>query len=175
MGDVGKFTGRSGYYNKYGGHAMNSKERSRAWYLKNKTRHAAATKRNYEENRDRRLAQMKARRLADPEGYRIAQRAREHKYRAAHREKFLESHKRRYWRATGRPAPLRPRPVNCECCERPAGTRALCSDRDPATGIWRGWICFYCNTAIGKLGDSVEGVQRALLYLTRPSVKVSPP
>lgn len=126
---------------------------------------------HYLANRERILADMKARRAANPEKYRAVQRVRDAKYRSAHRQEFLEKHKRRYWRATGRPEPLRPCPAVCECCGRAPTTKALASDHDPVTGQWRGWLCHYCNPAIGMLGDTIAGLQQAICYLTRTSVK----
>jgi len=41
----------------------------------------------------------------------------------------------------------------------------LVVDHDHLTGEFRGHICPLCNQGIGKLGDSVEGVMKALLYL----------
>lgn len=35
------------------------------------------------------------------------------------------------------------------------------------TGLFRGWLCGKCNTAIGKLGDTLEGVKRAVAYLEK--------
>jgi len=40
-------------------------------------------------------------------------------------------------------------------------------DHDHVTGAFRGWLCGKCNTAIGKLGDDIAGVERALRYLKR--------
>ena len=38
-------------------------------------------------------------------------------------------------------------------------------DHDHETKEHRGWICGNCNTGIGKLGDNISGVQKALDYL----------
>lgn len=35
------------------------------------------------------------------------------------------------------------------------------------TGRVRGMLCHGCNTALGKLGDNVAGLRRALEYLTK--------
>jgi hypothetical protein len=52
----------------------------------------------------------------------------------------------------------------CECC----GKRGkLVIDHCHITGTYRGWLCQGCNVAIGRLGDTAQGVQRALDYLTR--------
>lgn len=65
-----------------------------------------------------------------------------------------------------------PKPMNkrCESCHREclgAGAQGLHGDHDPETEYFRGWLCFHCNTGIGKLGDSVQGLQEALNYLMR--------
>lgn len=58
----------------------------------------------------------------------------------------------------------RPRPSNCECCDRPAEIRF---DHDHTTGKFRGWLCDRCNLGLGKLGDTIQGVRAALAYLER--------
>jgi len=40
-------------------------------------------------------------------------------------------------------------------------------DHDHDTGKIRGVLCWNCNTAIGKLGDDVAGLERALAYLNK--------
>jgi hypothetical protein len=62
--------------------------------------------------------------------------------------------------------PTREEPKWCECCGRPPET-ALCFDHDHTTLKFRGWLCRPCNSAIGQLGDSTEGVEKALAYLKR--------
>lgn len=71
-------------------------------------------------------------------------------------------------RTRGLPEPTRPEPATCECCGRPpmAG-KALALDHDHETGAFRGWLCFFCNSGIGKLGDTVAGLRRALAYLEK--------
>ena len=64
---------------------------------------------------------------------------------------------------------------HCDLCERPK--KKLHWDHDhakAAQGIHpkachRGWLCMSCNTALGKLGDNVAGLQRALAYLQKYS------
>lgn len=51
----------------------------------------------------------------------------------------------------------------CEICEE--FTEHLVVDHDHVTGALRGRLCTGCNTAIGKLGDTPEGVMRAVRYL----------
>lgn len=51
----------------------------------------------------------------------------------------------------------------CECCqERPAKVPDHCHE----TGVLRGFLCHMCNVGIGQLGDTLEGVQLAVDYLT---------
>lgn len=38
-------------------------------------------------------------------------------------------------------------------------------DHDHATGAFRGYLCRNCNMGLGKLGDTIEGLERALTYL----------
>jgi hypothetical protein len=53
----------------------------------------------------------------------------------------------------------------CALCREAQGKRKLCVDHDHATGRFRGLLCIQCNSALGKLGDSVAGLQRAIAYL----------
>lgn len=43
--------------------------------------------------------------------------------------------------------------------------KGLCLDHDHVTGQVRGVLCRRCNSALGKLGDSIVGLRRALVYL----------
>lgn len=70
-------------------------------------------------------------------------------------------------RNRGLPAPTRPEPPACECCGAPPAGRALALDHDHGTGAFRGWLCFDCNTGIGRLGDNVAGIRRAIAYLEK--------
>ena len=38
-------------------------------------------------------------------------------------------------------------------------------DHDHVSGKIRGLLCARCNTSIGRLGDSVDGLMRAVEYL----------
>lgn len=66
-----------------------------------------------------------------------------------------------------------PEGTPCQICSKPMvykrNADLMCFDHDPITHEFRGWICQNCNTGIGKLGDSPEGVLRALDYLVRPT------
>lgn len=66
----------------------------------------------------------------------------------------------------------------CALCFKPPSGRLkshqrLQVDHDHQTGEIRGLLCNECNTAIGRLGDSVAGLQNALRYLTDAKERVS--
>ena len=52
----------------------------------------------------------------------------------------------------------------CACCGNEHSKSLVC-DHDHNTLKFRGWICESCNIGIGKLGDNLEGVEKALAYL----------
>ena len=57
-----------------------------------------------------------------------------------------------------------PKPNVCQCCgEVPL---KWCLDHDHKNDTFRGWICDRCNTGIGKLGDNLDGLMRAVQYLS---------
>lgn len=70
----------------------------------------------------------------------------------------------------GLPEPTRPEPGYCECCgAREAGGRGneFHLDHCHQSGIFRGWLCARCNLGIGRLGDTIESIERVLEYLKR--------
>ena len=61
-----------------------------------------------------------------------------------------------------------PKPEFCQCCgniPRKGKNGMFVLDHDHETLEIRGWICDFCNTALGRLGDNIEGVKKALEYL----------
>jgi len=61
-----------------------------------------------------------------------------------------------------------------EMLDAQGGLCGICADREPAhidhcheSNEVRGLLCQQCNTALGALGDNVEGLQRAIDYLNR--------
>lgn len=56
-----------------------------------------------------------------------------------------------------------PKSEYCQCCKIKAPYLVL--DHDHLTGNFRGWICRNCNQGIGKLGDNLDGIIRAVNYL----------
>jgi hypothetical protein len=85
------------------------------------------------------------------------------KWRAANPERVAASTRK----SRGLPEPARPRPTTCECCGKPPGKRKLHLDHCHLTGVFRGWLCQYCNTGIGALSDNVGGLHLAIAYLER--------
>jgi hypothetical protein len=57
----------------------------------------------------------------------------------------------------------------CEICGIPETKvrGSLCIDHDHASGVVRGLLCRNCNSGMGKLGDSVDMLNRAIAYLNR--------
>ena len=68
------------------------------------------------------------------------------------------------------PHPLAGTP--CECCGR---VSKLFLDHCHETDFFRGWLCRECNSSIGLMGDSVEGVRKALTYLETRSTQAAVP
>ena len=61
-------------------------------------------------------------------------------------------------------------PEECGICGAttcPSG-RALAIDHDHSTGRLRGFLCFSCNTGIGKFKDSTALLSMAMDYLSTP-------
>ena len=56
-----------------------------------------------------------------------------------------------------------PKPEVCECCGKIP--HKWCLDHDHSNDSFRGWVCEPCNTGLGKLGDSLDGVIKAVNYL----------
>jgi hypothetical protein len=71
---------------------------------------------------------------------------------------------RRLAKLVGPPAPA------CQIC-RCAGKTEL--DHCHVSGAFRGWLCSECNTGLGKLGDDIAGVRRAIAYLLRSTIRGS--
>lgn len=49
------------------------------------------------------------------------------------------------------------------------GANAEHADHDHVTGKFRGLLCGDCNLSLGKFGDTLEGVQRVVEYLSPPA------
>jgi hypothetical protein len=73
-------------------------------------------------------------------------------------EAAAAAQRRRLAKLVGPPA------TACDIC-RSEGTTVL--DHCHVTGKFRGWLCRDCNLGLGKLGDDIAGVRRAIAYLER--------
>ncbi len=68
----------------------------------------------------------------------------------------------------GIPLATRPEPSACELCGKSSTSeRAFHRDYDHDTRAFRGWLCAGCNIGLGMLGDSIEGLERAIAYLRK--------
>jgi hypothetical protein len=94
-------------------------------------------------------------------------RARLARYYAAHPERVKAASVRSWRKRAGIPAAERPKPAHCELCAVAADGVRMHLDHDHASGKFRGWLCSRCNMAIGVLGDTVAGLEKALAYLRR--------
>jgi hypothetical protein len=56
----------------------------------------------------------------------------------------------------------------CDICRREGPTEL---DHCHVSGTFRGWLCHKCNTGLGKLGDDLAGVRRAIAYLLRSGMR----
>ena len=58
--------------------------------------------------------------------------------------------------------------ARCACCGLHVSeqNQRLSVDHCHETNVVRGLLCSNCNTGIGKLGDNVEGLTRAINYLS---------
>jgi hypothetical protein len=70
--------------------------------------------------------------------------------------------------------------MKCEVCGRTAeivgrikqtGKRRLVVDHNHKIGQLRGMLCDLCNTALGKLGDSIPILKSAIIYLEKENYK----
>ena len=98
------------------------------------------------------IALMKSRREKDPEGERLK---RYHKHLRLSFNMSPEDYDRLFYLGDG----------SCWCCGK--NSERLDVDHCHETGLVRGLLCFKCNTAIGKLGDTASSVMNAYNYLER--------
>ncbi len=80
----------------------------------------------------------------------------------------LNAKSKEYTRRDREARAARPRPDHCECCGAfNRSGRALHWDHDHKLGGFRGWLCHYCNHALGAVKDNTEHLQLLIEYLKR--------
>jgi len=63
-----------------------------------------------------------------------------------------------------------PKPDHCDCCHKKV--EKLQIDHIHGSSTFRGWLCRNCNTGIGSVGDNLEGVLQAAVYLENDENKI---
>jgi hypothetical protein len=81
-------------------------------------------------------------------------------------EAVTNAQRRRLVKIVGPPAHA------CQICRREGPTEL---DHCHMSGAFRGWLCRRCNLGLGKLGDDLAGVRRAISYLLRSCMRESGP
>lgn len=82
-------------------------------------------------------------------------------YYAEHRAEILAAAKAAH-HAKNEQAAGRPKPETCEICGK---KQKLTFDHCHQKGKFRGWICYSCNIALGKI--EACGIERLLAYLNQ--------
>jgi len=111
-------------------------------------------------------AQIKQRRKEQHARHPFVTRNRAAKWYEENTERAKNNAKSRHQLSVCAAAP-RPRPDICECCGKTQPGRALSFDHCHDSGEFRGWLCVQCNVGIGALGDTEEGLMRAIAYLKK--------
>ncbi len=62
-----------------------------------------------------------------------------------------------------------PKPERCDRCHKKTKLEV---DHIHGSTTFRGWLCKACNTGMGKLGDNLEGVLQAAIYLENDKNKI---
>lgn len=139
-------------------------------YQKNKTKLRA----RQVERQDVINAGARARRNADLEGARVKERA-AYSRTDPRRKKSWALQKRYGITIEDQDAMILAQGGCCPVCGEPLDldrTRSLHTDHDHETGAVRGITHAACNTALGRLGDNVAGLSRALRYVSGTSAFV---
>lgn len=66
-------------------------------------------------------------------------------------------------------APPKPDSGQCYCCHK---KNPLQCDHAHGTTEFRGWICKSCNVGLGELGDNLQAVLQAAIYLESDTNKI---
>lgn len=125
---------------------------AKAYYEKNREKERAKQKAYYEKNKE----EVKAKRRAYHKKNRDKRRVKNLKKRYGI---GLHEYNLMFTEQKGK----------CACCgiHQNELTKKFAVDHDHDTGLIRGLLCNHCNLALGKLGDNIEGLMRALNYLEK--------
>ena len=63
-----------------------------------------------------------------------------------------------------------PKPERCDCCHKKE--EKLQIDHLHGSNTFRGWLCRNCNSGMGTLGDSLEGILQAAIFLEKDKGKI---
>ncbi len=95
--------------------------------------------------------------------------AKHREYRRDNRGKYLASARRSELKKTrGKIENIQyPIPANCEACGilLASTAKGACLDHCHLTGMFRGWLCHKCNSALGLAGDTPQAVRKLLAYI----------
>jgi hypothetical protein len=92
---------------------------------------------------------------------------RREKYLRDSRQQATESRRRSSQTSKRHLTAPRPRPSACEVCGSKGGRNGIVFDHCHNSGLFRGWLCSGCNTALGAVRDSRETLLRLADYLVR--------
>lgn len=145
----------------------NNKEKKRAYYEKNKDKNRekrkAWDKAYYEKNKEKKRAyrEKNKERIQAWREKNKEEQASKNRARKLKRNFGIEMHEYDLMSAEQK--------GKCACCGTHQNelTMNLAVDHDHDTGLIRGLLCLNCNTGIGKLGDNIEGLMKALNYLEK--------
>jgi hypothetical protein len=132
------------------------REYKRAWYARNREQADAASALWERNNRERRSENQRRR-------------------RAEKGEKFSYDLKTRYGVTVNQyRAMIARQGGGCAVCgvETSSAGRRLVVDHEHDTGRVRGVLCHRCNSGIGMLGDTEQGVAKAVAYLAGPAANI---
>lgn len=59
----------------------------------------------------------------------------------------------------------RPKPTTCELCGGIGGKKGIVFDHAHDSNVFRGWLCNYCNVAIGMAMDDPELLEKMARYV----------
>jgi hypothetical protein len=84
------------------------------------------------------------------------------------RKAKFRAYQKKYFRRKKDAKATRLRPDVCEICGRHGNKHkknGIVFDHDHDTGKFRGWICSYCNVAIGMMEENIDYLNKVIQYL----------